>query len=370
MATLPIISVITPSALKGKVNGKIDTNDLVEVGRPGKRDGFLLSPAARGWRALYFFCASYGLMLTWTYGGTYRSFQEQYNLFLSRYEPCSYATWLITSSSNRKKWNEAGSYGFSSVYWRKKRQAGGGYPATAAVPGYSNHGWALAIDTAWDNDLSDGVSPADAQNITSHPKWPLFRDNVVRFGFSWELQSEPWHIRWVAGDVMPPAVRDFESSGHLPPPVVPNPAPAPAPAPKPAPAPVNPAIGDDDDMKYLLKHERAYDSRPEFQIGRVDPGLAAENAAVPLTPFKAGETRRIVVGFCNVVAFNVTVIGRGIPGFVEVSGSPELPTSSLVGFDDTDGVESNAAGAACPGGALFVYATAPCDVVLDIRGRG
>jgi hypothetical protein len=33
--------------------------------------------------------------------------------------------------------------------------------------------------------------------------------NAQRFGFSWELQSEPWHLRFVAGDVTPEAVKSW-----------------------------------------------------------------------------------------------------------------------------------------------------------------
>jgi len=33
--------------------------------------------------------------------------------------------------------------------------------------------------------------------------------NAARFGFSWEVQSEPWHLRYVAGDETPKAVKDW-----------------------------------------------------------------------------------------------------------------------------------------------------------------
>jgi hypothetical protein len=77
--------------------------------------------------------------------------------------------------------------------------------ATAAVPGTSNHGFGLAIDTA------AGVHPQSAASISAHPQWPWFRANAERYGFSWELQSEPWHIRYVTGDTIPQAVLDFEN---------------------------------------------------------------------------------------------------------------------------------------------------------------
>jgi len=38
-------------------------------------------------------------------------------------------------------------------------------------------------------------------------QWLL--DNEDKFGFSHEVQSEPWHIRYVAGDTVPQLVKDF-----------------------------------------------------------------------------------------------------------------------------------------------------------------
>jgi len=38
-------------------------------------------------------------------------------------------------------------------------------------------------------------------------KWLL--DNEDKFGFSHEVQSEPWHIRYVAGNDIPVAVVEF-----------------------------------------------------------------------------------------------------------------------------------------------------------------
>ena len=36
-------------------------------------------------------------------------------------------------------------------------------------------------------------------------------DNAHRFGWSWERQDEPWHLRYVAGDSIPPAVADYDT---------------------------------------------------------------------------------------------------------------------------------------------------------------
>lgn len=68
--------------------------------------------------------------------------------------------------------------------------------AMAAWPGSSNHGWDLAIDF-W--------------NITTlFLKWLI--KNAIRFGFSAETQSEDWHWRYFAGDVLPKAVLDYEAA--------------------------------------------------------------------------------------------------------------------------------------------------------------
>ena len=60
--------------------------------------------------------------------------------------------------------------------------------ASAACPGTSNHGWGLAVDIY-------------AVGAEGRLEWLL--DNAARFGWSWELQSEPWHIRYVLGDTLP-----------------------------------------------------------------------------------------------------------------------------------------------------------------------
>ncbi len=193
--SLPIAPVTMPLDLSDQPNGRLSASLLVSVGPKG----FLHHTAARCWNAFAAAALEVGLPLTYTYGGTYRSYAEQYNLFMERY--------TTTRLEGRPTKTFQG-----KTWWLKP-----GY-ATAAVPGTSNHGWGLAVDTAWDKDLSDGIGPDDATAITSHPQWPWFLANAPRFGFSWELQSEPWHLRMVTGDAIPQAVLDFEAP--LPPPVI------------------------------------------------------------------------------------------------------------------------------------------------------
>jgi hypothetical protein len=186
--TLPISPVRLPADLVGQPNGRIPAELLVDVGP----SGLLHHTAARAWRALVADAAANGLPLTYTYGGTYRTLAGQTVLFESRYTPGGPG---------------GGCKFYKGTRWCKKSSN----LATAAVPGTSNHGIGLAVDSA------AGVHPQSATAIGSHPKWSWFRANVERFGFSWELQSEPWHIRYVTGDVIPPAVLAYEQSLTPPP---------------------------------------------------------------------------------------------------------------------------------------------------------
>jgi hypothetical protein len=65
--------------------------------------------------------------------------------------------------------------------------------APMAVPGTSNHNLGIAID----------IANASGKRL----EWLL--KNAQRFGFSWEVQSEPWHLRYVAGNDTPDAVREW-----------------------------------------------------------------------------------------------------------------------------------------------------------------
>jgi LAS superfamily LD-carboxypeptidase LdcB len=60
--------------------------------------------------------------------------------------------------------------------------------APVAAPGTSNHGWGLAVDI-W--------------NVSQNGRLDWLLANQKRFGFSHELQSEPWHIRYTLGDELP-----------------------------------------------------------------------------------------------------------------------------------------------------------------------
>lgn len=187
----PIVTpFLHPQPLSGRLNGLLPNNVLVEVGPSGR----LEVTTARCWRALVADAAEEGFALTWTYGGCYRSLQEQEQLFLRRYTP-DYLAGRNTYVSQRT-WNGARWFKLLGV-------------AAVATPGTSNHGWGLAVDVALDNDPSDGVGPNDAVSIT--PALPWLVANAPLYGFSWESQAEPWHIRYVAGDAIPAAALNFEA---------------------------------------------------------------------------------------------------------------------------------------------------------------
>lgn len=196
--TLPIKSVVFPSTLRGKENGKLPSDILETIGVPG---ALMEKTAARAFRAMLAEMRKGGFDPRQV--GHYRTFQQQLNLFLSRYQEASQATFNATSSAHRKQWNDAPKNGYNSIYWVKKL-INGRYPATAATPGASNHGWGLALDLAEEYDTDSAPDSIRSQWV----QWLV--TNAARYGISAELQSEPWHWRYVAGDAIPQAVLDFE----------------------------------------------------------------------------------------------------------------------------------------------------------------
>ena len=191
---LTVLPLLLPRGLEGVQNGLLPTELLTDVGVRGK-----LHPlAARAWAALKAEGLTQGWALTYTFGGTYRSYADQRTLFLQRYqmEPIE--------GRPRKVWE--------GVVWYQKPNT-----AMAGVPGTSNHGLGLAVDAALDNDRTDGIGPDDAQSITPALKW--FHPAALKYGFSFEAQSEPWHIRYIAGDRVPATVIAYEDSLRPPPPV-------------------------------------------------------------------------------------------------------------------------------------------------------
>ena len=194
-----IVKVTLPSDLKGVTPGKLSASQLVSVPGGGK----LHRLAAQAWMAMVAKAKADGLVLKPTSSGDlYREYEMQKRGFLQRYqlEPIKGAS---TKTFEGKTW-----------YLKK------GY-AMLATPGKSQHNLGLAVDVH---------SAGEPKRIN----WLIA--NVKDFGFSWEVvPSEPWHIRYVCGDAVPPAVQAWVDAN-------PSSAPAPAAAAVPAtPAPAAPA---------------------------------------------------------------------------------------------------------------------------------
>lgn len=204
--TFPIVSVVRPADLSGQTNGQLDRSLLRDV---GPRKGWQLHHlAARAWEALRAAALRDGIVLSYS-GNPYRDFAGQESLFRSRYTTDG-PTALDKSG---RVWN--------GVRWYRHRGA------PAAVPGTSNHGWGLAVDVALDADgdldFDWPVKALDRKTLN----WLV--ENAPRFGWSWELKSEPWHIRYVVGDAVPQAVLDHEAGATVPaPPAIPERPPVPS----------------------------------------------------------------------------------------------------------------------------------------------
>ncbi len=120
----------------------------------------------------------------------YRSFDQQKTAFDARYREVSFEQFERAPKTRRR---------FDGRFFVLKNPA----DFALASPGNSNHGWGLAFDLAVFHQHR--VDP-----VRSSGAWDWVRANAERFGFSWELQSEPHHVRLVTGDVLPAAVRNHE----------------------------------------------------------------------------------------------------------------------------------------------------------------
>ena len=187
-----IVPVKLPADLKGVEPGKLPNNLLVSIPGGGK----LHRLAANAWLAMVAKAKADGIELKPTSAGdTYRSYESQKAGFLQRYQLDK-----VEGTSTKT---------FEGKTWYLKKGM-----AMLATPGKSQHNLGIAVDI----------------HSASEPKrlnWLI--ENVKDFGWSWEVvPSEPWHIRYVAGDAVPAAVAAF-TGGEA--------APAAAPAAEAAPAP-------------------------------------------------------------------------------------------------------------------------------------
>lgn len=189
MSHLPIKAVKKPACLAGLTNGKLPSSVLVDIpGIDGGPTVRLVEPAARAWNAMAQTALGDGIVLKATSTmDSFRPYAVQERIFRQRYSTSP------TGGKGRRTWND--------VVWYQRPLT-----AAAAVPGTSNHGWALAVDTGTERDGDPGTESIDDRTLD----WLLA--NADRFGFSWELPSEPWHLRYYTGDNIPAAVLEFENA--------------------------------------------------------------------------------------------------------------------------------------------------------------
>lgn len=175
MATqLPIVKVQLCDHLKGVKPGELPQELLRGIEGKGK----LHHCAADAYEAMDAAANAEGIDLSPTsQADTYRSLETQEYGFYQRH----------TDNPNKKLLKQKPRIYKGKAWYLKKGMA------PMAVPGTSNHNLGIAID----------IANASGKRL----EWML--KNAQRFGFSWELQSEPWHLRYVAGNTTPEAVKQW-----------------------------------------------------------------------------------------------------------------------------------------------------------------
>lgn len=177
MSKFPVVPVKLCSCLKGVKPGELDAKLL----RPIEGKGKLHNCAADAYEAMDAAANEAGIDLSPTsQADTYRSLDVQEYGFYQRY----------TDNPKPALMKQKPRIYKGKAWYLKKGMA------PMAVPGTSNHNLGIAID----------IKDATGARLT----WLLA--NEAKFGFSHELDSEPWHIRYVAGDDVPEAVKAWKAS--------------------------------------------------------------------------------------------------------------------------------------------------------------
>lgn len=171
--SFPVVKIKLPKDLDGVKAGVLPDSLLVSL---PMNQGKLHHVAAKAWIALQSAAWAAGIkpFKPTSAGDTYRTLALQKQGFLSRYQ--------------REPIEGADTRTWDGVKWYLKKGN-----APMAVPGTSNHNLGLAVD----------VSEASGARL----EWML--KHCAEYGFSWEVQSEPWHIRYVCGDKLPDAVNAY-----------------------------------------------------------------------------------------------------------------------------------------------------------------
>ena len=196
---IAFLPVTQPASLAKDKNGYLGPCNLHPVFMLGH--GFMnLHPVvARVWNALNVAClAATGMHLSSSVGGCYRPFAQQLSGFLTSYV-------ALFDANTCEVW---GQRTYNGAVWYLLK----GHSAKAS-PGTSNHGLGLAIDLSIWNMVTQREESITAEAAV----WQWVQDNAVEFGFSWEGAQpgqpgwEPWHVRYVLGDVVTARVTDIEA---------------------------------------------------------------------------------------------------------------------------------------------------------------
>ena len=178
IAKLPIVKVKLCSHLKGVEPGELDASLLRKIENKGQ----LHHCAADAYEAMDAAANAEGIDLSPTSpADTYRSLAVQEYGFFQRY----------TDNPKPALMKQKPRIYKGKAWYLKKGMA------PMAVPGTSNHNLGIAVDIA----------------NASGARLEWLAKNAGSFGFSWEvLPSEPWHLRYVAGDDVPERVKAWKES--------------------------------------------------------------------------------------------------------------------------------------------------------------
>lgn len=176
MSKFPVRPVKLPADLKGVTPGKLPDNLLREIEGKGK----LHHLAADAYEAMDEAANADGIDLSPTSrADTYRSLETQEYGFFQRH----------TDKPKPKMLKQKPRVYKGKLWYLKKGMA------PMAVPGTSNHNLGIAID----------IAHASGKRL----EWLLANEH--KYGFSHELDSEPWHIRYVDGDDVPQLVKEWKA---------------------------------------------------------------------------------------------------------------------------------------------------------------
>ena len=177
MSKYPVVPVKLCSCLKGVKPGELPAKLLRGIEGKGK----LHHCAADAYEAMDVAANAAGIDLSPTsQADTYRSLETQEYGFYQRYTDTPKPALMKQKPRIYK----------GKAWYLKKGMA------PMAVPGTSNHNLGIAID----------IKDATGNRLA----WLLANEHL--YGFSHELDSEPWHIRYVAGDATPDAVKAWKAT--------------------------------------------------------------------------------------------------------------------------------------------------------------